>query len=246
MDTRRSEEPTVDDLYVANSSLNIHGKPTERSGAKDKVIYELRMCNETQSRQLSALKASVQSQERKIAGIRKEVQSQKKQIEEMEAKMESSVREKVELEIVDMRSIFYKQIFQLLEIIAMRNDDLKMPNPERIRTTMLGAVVGGALGSAGGTIAGDEEIGGALLGGSIGALVGYALGKPESIASVLSKMHDKEELHMARIAIQVAREHNLDFVEQVLAKAILDNPAKARSFLIDILKVKKLNFEGYS
>ena len=206
------------------------------------------MCNETQSRQLSALKASVQSQERKIAGIRKEVQSQKKQIEEMEAKMESSVREKVELEIgiVDMRSIFYKQIFQLLEIIAMRNDDLKMPNPERIRTTMLGAVVGGALGSAGGTIAGDEEIGGALLGGSIRALVGYALGKPESIAKVLSKMDDKEELHMARIAIQVARKRNLDFVEQVLAKAILDNPAEARSFLKDILKVKKLEFEEYS
>ena len=204
------------------------------------------MCNETQSRQLSALKASVQSQERKIAGIRKEVQSQKKQIEEMEAKMESRVREKVDLEIVDMRSIFYKQIFQLLEIIAMRNDDLKMPNPERIRTTMLGAVVGGALGSAGGTIAGDEEIGGALLGGSIRALVGYALGKPESIAKVLSKMDDKEELHMARIAIQVARKRNLDFVEQVLAKAILDNPAEARSFLKDILKVKKLEFEEYS
>ena len=244
MDTWRSEEPTVDDLYVANSSLNIHGKPTERSGAKDKVIYELRMCNETQSRQLSALKASVQSQERKIVGIRKEVQSQKKQIEEMEAKMESNVREKVELEIVDMRSIFYKQIFQLLEIIAMRNDDLKMPNPERIRTTMLGAVVGGALGTAGSTIA--EKIGGALLGGSIGALVGYALGKPESIAKVLSKMNDKEELHMARIAIQVARKRNLDFVEQVLAKAILDNPAEARSFLKDILKVKKLEFEEYS
>ena len=128
----------------------------------------------------------------------------------------------------------------------MRNDDLKMPNPERIRTTMLGAVVGGALGSAGGTIAGDEEIGGALLGGSIGALVEFALGKPESIARVLSKMDDKEKLHMARITIQVARERNLDFVEQVLAKTILDNPAEARSFLIDILKVKKLNFEEYS
>ena len=234
---------------------------------------ELRMCNIKQSRQLLALKASVQSQEREIvgirkevqsqgreiagirkevqsqereiAGIRKEVQSQKKQIEEMEAKMESSVREKVELEIVDMRSIFYKQIFQLLEIIALRNDDLKMPNPERIRTTMFGAATGAALGTAGGA-AGDKEIGGALLGGSIGALVGFALGKPESIARVLSKMDDKEELHMARIAIQVARERNLDFVEQVLAKAILDNPAKARSFLVDILKVKKLNFEEYS
>ena len=90
-------------------------------------------------------------------------------------------------------------------------------------------------------------VGGALLGGSIGPLVGFALDKPESIARVLSKMDiNTEKLHMARVAVQVARERNLDFVEQVLAKAIFDNPAKARSFLVDILKVKKLNFEEYS
>ena len=242
---KRSEEPAVDDLYAAN------GKPTERSGAKEEVVDELRMCNKTQSRQLSALKASVQSQEMKISGLREEVQSQRKQIEEMEAKMESSVREKVEVEVVDMQSNFYKQIFLLLEIIALRNDDLKMPNPNRSTTTMLGAVGGATVGALTiGGISGHEEtepaIGGALVGGSIGALVSFALGKPKSIASVLSKMDEKEKLHMARIAVKLARERNLDFAEQILAKAILDNPAKSRSFLIAILQVKKLNFEEYS
>ena len=145
---KRSKEPTVDDLYAAN------GKPC---GANEEVVDELRICDEAQSRQLSALKASVQSQEREISGLSEEVRTQRKRIEEMEAKMESTVREKVEVEVVDMRSIFYKQIFQLLKIIASRNDDLKMPNPNRSTITTLGAVGGATLGAL--TIGGSSGYG---------------------------------------------------------------------------------------
>ena len=82
-----------------------------------------------------------------------------------------------------------------------------------------------------------------VLGGTIiGATIANAIfNKPASIASItFSKMDEKKKQHIAHIAIQVAREHNLDFVEHLLARTILDNPVKARSFLLAVLK--RLNY----
>ena len=124
-----------------------------------------------------------------------------------------------------------------------------------------GALVGGALvgGAAAGIAAGIPAVGyvggsfaeherlviGAtvVLGGAIiGAGIAYSIfNKPASIASItFTKMDEKKKQHIARIAIQVAREHNLDFVEHLLARTILDNPVKARSFLLAVLK--RLNY----
>ena len=186
------------------------------------MIDRLKICNETQGRQL---KASVWSQEREISGLKKEVQSQKKQMEELKANVESQSRalEKVEVEVDDIQSIFYEQIFQLLKDIALRNRELEMS-----KRNDGGATIGGTAGSAMGQV-------GAIL----GALVGFASTETESVASVLSKMGKNEKQRVIITAIKIARERNL--VEELLTKSILNNPAKARSFLMVVLK--RLNFE---
>ena len=210
---------------------------------KDEMIDELRICNEAQSRQLSVLKANVQSQEREISGLRAYIQPQRKQMQELETNVESQSRElkKVEDEVCGIQSIFYLHIFGLLKDIALRNRDLQMSR--RNEASVLGTAVGGAAigGAAGRAVGPVGAIVGAVLGGSIGAIAAFASSEPESVASVLSKMGEKEKQHMASTAAKVAHERNL--VEQLLAKSILDNPAEARSFLMAVLK--RLNFEVY-
>lgn len=208
---------------------------------KDEMIDELRICNEALSRQFSVLKASVQSQEREISGLRAYIQSQRKQMQELETNVESQLRElkKVENEVGGIQSIFYLQIFGLLKDIALRNRDLQMSR--RNEAGVLGTAVGGAAigGAAGRAVGPVGAIVGAVLGGSIAAIAAFASSEPESVTSVLSKMSEKEKQHMASTAVKVAHERN--FVEQLLAKSILDNPAEARSFLMAVLK--RLNFE---
>ena len=196
----------------------------------DEMIDRLKICNETQGRQL---KASVWSQEREISGLKKEVQSQRKQMEELKANVESQSRalEKVEVEVDDIQSIFYEQIFQLLKDIALRNRELEMS-----KRNDGGATIGGTAGSAMGQVG---AIFGTVLGKSLGALVGFASTETESVASVLSKMGENEKQCVIITAIKIARERNL--VEELLTKSILNNPAKARSFLMVVLKT--LNFE---
>ena len=205
---------------------------------KDEVIDELRMCNETQSRQL---KASVQSQEREISSLRSYIHSQSKQIAELEtnAKSQSRALEKVEVEVDGIKSLLYVQIFRVLKDIALRNRDLQMS--KKNDGGVFGAAVGGAAigGAAGRAMGPAGAIVGAVLGGSIGAIAAFASSEPEAVASVLSKMGEKEKEHVASTAVKVAQECN--FVEQLVTKSILENPAGARSFLMAVLK--KLNFE---
>ena len=205
---------------------------------KDEVIDELRMCNETQSRQL---KASVQSQEREISSLRSYIHSQSKQIAELEKNAKSQPRalEKVEVEVDSIKSLLYVQIFRVLKDIALRNRDLQMS--KKNEGGVFGAAVGGAAigGAAGRAMGPAGAIVGAVLGGSIGAIAAFASSEPEAVASVLSKMGEKEKEHVASTAVKVAQECN--FVEQLVTKSILENPAGARSFLMAVLK--KLNFE---
>ena len=138
--------------------------------------------------------------------------------------------------------IFYAQIFQLLQNIASRNGDIYVSNSKDDETIgMSGLVVGASLGFiAGHNIMGPVgSVFGALLWGWVGAKVAFAYGK--SVAIVLSMMDEREKQHVARIAIQVAHERHLDFLEEIIVKAILDNPDEARFFLITVLK--RLNFE---
>ena len=196
----------------------------------DEMIDRLTICNETQGKQL---KASVWSQEREISGLKKEVQSQRKQMEELKANVGSQSRalEKVEVEVDDIQSIFYEQIFQLLQDIALRNRELEMS-----KRNDSGATIRGAAGSAMGQVGG---IFGTVLGKSLGALVGFASTETETVASVLPKMGEKEKQRVIITAIKIARERNL--VEELLTKSILKDPAKAQSFLMVVLK--RLNFK---
>ena len=227
--------------------------------SQKKHIKEL----ETNTELVSAL---VQSQVSEIFELRANIQSQKDYIKELEANIKSSARarEKLEFEVSGMHSIFYVQIFQLLKDIALSNHDIRMSNSRNEVSkgaTMLGAAGGALIGGAllvGVAVAGGPAVGyvgsrsyaaherlvvcvvfgGTIIGATIAALI---FRKPASIASItFSKMDGKEKQHVARIAIQVAREHNLDFVEHLLARTILDNPVKARSFLLAILK--RLNY----
>ena len=213
---------------------------------KDKVIEELRMHNKTQAGQLSALstfKARVQSQEREICRLRAEVQSQTEQIEELESNNDSLSREldKMNLEALanDTQSTFcVHTVFQLLMDIALRNQDIYVSDPIRDKATgMLGAVGGAALGGNAAREMGPVGVVvGAVLGGSIGAIMGFTSTETECVVKVLSRMGEQQKQLVAGVAVKVAREQNLDVVEQLFANAILCNPAKARSFFVAVLK----------
>lgn len=163
----------------------------------------------------------------------------------------SKVFEKVEVEVVDIQSIFYVPIFQLLEDIASKNEDIYLSNFRNTAVRLIflavfGAVIGAFMGSFVGaafcSATGLKIMGGVYVGAVMGVLSGPILAVENSkrAARVLSRMDTKEQQDVAHTAIQVARKHNLDFVK-LLARTILDNPAEARSFLTAILK--KLNFE---
>ena len=167
----------------------------------------------------------------------------------------SRVLEKVEVEVVDMQSIFYVPIFQLIVDIASKNEDIYLSNFKRnasIRLSMVflavmgafvGAFIGAFFGAAFCSFTGLNIMGGVYVGAVIWGLplAIVAFEQSKCAVRVLLRMDQKDMKHVARVAVQVARERNLDFVEQVLAKAILDNPAEARSFLTTILR--KMNFE---
>ena len=198
---------------------------------------------------LSALK------EGEISGLRADVQSQRKHIEDLEAHMESAyskVLEKVEVEVVDMQSIFYVPIFQLLEDIALKNEDIYLSNFRNTAVRLIflavigafiGAFIGSFMGAAFCSVTGLKIMGGVYVGAVVWGLSGakFAVERSKCAARVLSRTDKKEKQHVARTAIQVARERHLHFVEHLLARMILDNPAEARSLLIAVLK--KLNFE---
>lgn len=65
-------------------------------------------------------------------------------MEELKANVESQSRalEKVGVEVDDIQSIFYEQIFQLLQDIALRNRELEISRRND------GATIGGTAGSA--------------------------------------------------------------------------------------------------
>ena len=188
---------------------------------KDKVIEELQICNKTQRKHIAKLEANLTSH--------------------------SKVLEKVEVEVVDMRSTFYVQIFKLLTDIAWKNQDIKMPNSKRNRKAMLlvGAFIGAAVGFIVGHVWGPVGVVfSMILGGYMGAILFYDLSETECVGRVFATMVDeKEKQRIARTAVLVVRECNLDFVEQILAKAILHNPAEARSFLTTILKRLKFKVQ---
>ena len=212
---------------------------------KDEVIEELRMHDETQTEQVSALssfKARVHSQEREISRLRAEVQSQKQQIEELESNNDSlsGALDKMNLEAIanDTQSIFCVHIFQLLNDIALQNQDICVSDFQRDEATMFGTAVGCAAlgGSAGRAMGPVGAIVGAVIGGSLGALVGFASTEPVSVIKVLSKMSEQQKQLVAGVVVKVAHERNLDVVQQLLANAILYNPAEARSLLVAVLK----------
>ena len=234
---------------------------------------------QSQEREISRLRADIQSQikeqtkeleasikkkqhsalsalkEGEISGLRADVQSQRKHIEDLEARMESAysrILEKVEVEVVDMQSIFYVPIVQLIVDIASKNEDIYLKRYPAVRLSMvflavmgafMGGFVGAFIGAAFCSFTGLNVMGGVYVGAVMWGLSGIIVAFEHSKCAVrvLSRMDQKDMKHVARVAVQVARERNLDFVEQVLAKAILDNPAEARSFLTTILR--KMNFE---
>ena len=243
------KDEVIEELRMCSKTQSRHlSALTASVQLKKKHIKEL----ETNTELVSAL---VQSQVSEIFELRADIQSQKDRIEELEANRKSSARarEKLEFEVSGMHNIFYVQIFQLLKDIASKNHDIHMSNSNknevRIGATILGAAGGALIGGAvAGGIVGNSyaayemTLFGIVLGGTIGAATAVLFfSKPANIASVtFSKMDEKEKQHVACIAIQVAREHNLDFVEHLLARTILDNPVKARSFLLAVLK--RLNY----
>ena len=208
---------------------------------KDKVIEELRVHNKTQIE--SALKVRVRSQEREISRLRAEVQSQTEQIEELELNNDylSRALDKMNLEALanDTQSTFcVHTVFQLLIDIALRNRDIYVSDPIRDKATgMLGVVGGAALGGNAAREMGPVGVVvGAVLGGSIGAIMGFASTETECVVNVFSRMAEQQKQLVAGVAVKVAREHNLDVVEQLFENAILCNPAKARSFFVAVLK----------
>ena len=207
---------------------------------KDKVIEELRVHNKTQTE--SALKVQVRSQEREISRLRAEVQSQTEQIEELELNNDYllGTLDRMNLEALanDTQSTCVHTVFQLLKDIALRNQDICVSDSRRNEATMVSTAVGAAAlgGSAGRAMGPVGAIVGAVLGGSLGALVGFASTEPESVVNVLSKMGEQQKQLVAGIAVKVARERNLDIVEDLFANAILYNPAEARSLLVAVLK----------
>ena len=215
--------------------LHFQKKLTE----KDTVV-------KTQTGQLSALssfKARVRSQEREISRLRAEVQSQNELIEELESNNDSLSREldKMKLEAIanDTQSAFcVHAVFQLLEDIALRNRDICVSDPIRDKATgMLGVVGGAALGGNAAREMGPVGVVvGAVLGGSIGAIMGFGSTESECAVNVLSRMGEHQKQLVAGVAVKVAREYNLDVAEQILANAILYNPAEARSFFVAVLK----------
>ena len=202
--------------------------------------------------QLSALSAL---KEREISGLRADVQSQRKHTEDLEAHMESAyskVLEKVEVEVVAIQNIFYVQIFKLLTDIALKNKDIYLSNFRNTAVRLIyfavirafiGVFIGSFMGAAFCSVTGLEIMGGVYVGAVVWGLSGAisAVEDSKCAARVLLRMDKKEKQDVTRIAIQVARDHNLDFVKHLLARTILDNPVKARSFLTAVLK--KLNFE---
>ena len=110
---------------------------------------------------------------------------------------------------------------------------------------LVGAFIGAAVGFIVGHVWGPVGVVfSMILGGYMGAILFYDLSETECVGRVFATMVDeKEKQRIARTAVLVVRECNLDFVEQILAKAILHNPAEARSFLTTTLKRLKFKVQ---